>query len=302
MQPRRSWRAHVEIMRLDHWIKNLFVLPGVALALSLEPERWTVGFLPRFAIGFFAACLISSSNYVINELLDGPYDLQHPLKSGRPVPRGDVDTRLVLLQWLGLMAAGVGLGLTQSRALAEMLLTLWLCGAIYNIRPVRTKDIPYVDVLSEALNNPVRLAVGWSIVGLPLADLPWSLVLSYWMIGCYLMAVKRYAELRHLGNAIDMARYRPVFAAYTESRLLTAIVVYGLSASTLLAVFAIRHRAELLWSLPLLALVMVVYFRLALQPDSAVQAPEKLYREPLLVAVVTLTSMVMVTLLVVDVP
>ena len=33
-------------------------------------------------------------------------------------------------------------------------------GWIYNVSPVRTKDRAYLDVTSEALNNPIRLTLG----------------------------------------------------------------------------------------------------------------------------------------------
>ena len=35
-----------------------------------------------------ATCLVASSNYVLNELLDGPHDRLHPEKQHRPVPSG----------------------------------------------------------------------------------------------------------------------------------------------------------------------------------------------------------------------
>ena len=36
-------------------------------------------------------------------------------------------------------------------------LALWVMGCVYNIPPVRSKDLPYLDVLSEAINNPIRM-------------------------------------------------------------------------------------------------------------------------------------------------
>jgi hypothetical protein len=50
------------------------------------------------------------------------------------------------------------------------------------------------------------------------------------------------------------------------------------------------------------ALVMSIYLALAFKPDSAVQAPEKLYREPMLMAVVIVCAALMTTLLFVDIP
>jgi hypothetical protein len=77
---------------------------------------------------------------------------------------------------------------------------------------------PYLDVLSEAVNNPLRMLAGWFIVGTA-AIPPASLLMSYWMVGCYFMAIKRYAELRSIVDLVQAVAYRKSFAFYTEERL-----------------------------------------------------------------------------------
>src|ERR1700747_308325 len=124
------------------------------------------------------------------------------------------------------MAGGVILGLLISRIFTFMLLALWLMGCIYNIPPVRSKDLPYVDVLSEAINNPLRMLAGWYLSGTTLIA-PASLLLSYWMVGCYFMAIKRFAELRDIGDRHQSANYRKSFGFYNEQRLLVSIMFYG---------------------------------------------------------------------------
>ncbi len=37
-------------------------------------------------------------------------------------------------------------------------------GVLYNVKPFRTKDIAYLDVLSESINNAIRLLLGWFFV------------------------------------------------------------------------------------------------------------------------------------------
>ena len=114
-------------------------------------------------VGLFATCLVASSNYVINEVLDAPSDRFHPVKHKRPVPSGQVNVPLAYVQWIALMLIGVGLGLTVSIPFAATLFVLWVMGCIYNIPPVRSKDVPYIDVLSESINNPLRMLAGWFI-------------------------------------------------------------------------------------------------------------------------------------------
>ena len=69
-----------------------------------------------------------------------------------------------------------------------------------------------------------------------------------------------------------------------------------------LGAFIMRYRLELILSFPLVALVMAIYLNLAFQPDSAVENPEKLYRERTLMLVLVATVVVMVALLFVDLP
>jgi decaprenyl-phosphate phosphoribosyltransferase len=178
---------------------------------------------------------------------------------------------------------------------------LWIMAVGYNVPPLRTKDQPYLDVLSEAINNPLRMLAGWFIVT-SATIAPASLLLSYWMIGCYFMALKRYAELRALGNSTTAGAYRRSFLHYTPERLIVSIMFYASAAMLFFGAFCMRYRLELILAFPLVALVMAMYLRVALKPDSAAQNPEHLYRERGLMVAVMTTTAALVFLLVVDLP
>ena len=83
---RPTLRGHIAIMRIDHWVKQVFVLPGIAIALTSDVTNITARAWWTVPLGIVAVCLVSSSNYVINEVLDAPSDLSHPIKCHRPVP------------------------------------------------------------------------------------------------------------------------------------------------------------------------------------------------------------------------
>ena len=296
-----SVRGHLEIARIDHWIKNVFVFPGVVVALGLDTTQLTPVLLLRIIVGLLSTCLVASSNYVINEVIDAPADMHHPTKCTRAVPSGRVSIRWAYAQWMALMLAGVGLGLTISIPFAATMFVLWIMGCIYNIPPVRSKDLPYLDVLSEAVNNPLRMLAGWFIVDIT-AIPPASLLLSYWMVGCYFMAIKRFAELRCMVNPVQAAAYRKSFGFYTAERLLVSIVFYGSAAMLFFSAFVTRYRLELILTFPLVALVMAVYLSLAFKENSAAQAPERLTREPILMASVITCSLLMGILLLLNIP
>jgi len=298
---RPSVRGHLLIARADHWIKNVFVLPGIIVAASIDRSVLNSVLPGHVIIGLLAVCLISSSNYVLNEILDAPYDCAHPIKCARPVPSGQVNIRLAYLQWIVLMIAGTWLSLLVSIPFTATMLGLWVMGCVYNISPIRTKDIAFLDVLSEAVNNPLRMLAGWYLTttrALP----PASLLASYWMIGCYFMAIKRFAEYRDFNGSPRRASYRKSFSRYDEPSLLVSIIFYGSCAMLFFGAFLMRYRLELILSFPLVALVMAIYLSLAFKKDSAAQQPEKLYREPKLMAAIVACGLLMVLLLFVDVP
>ena len=296
-----SIRAHLQICRFDHWFKNVFVLPGIAVALSVDPERWRPGLLIEALLGLLAIGLVASSNYVVNELRDAPFDRHHPVKRNRPVPSGRVHVPLAYVQWIALGVLGVSIGWGFfSPGFTWTLVALWVMGCLYNLRPVRTKDVPYLDVLSEAVNNPLRLLAGWYIVD-PNAIAPASLVLSYWMIGAYFMAMKRFAEYRGLDPA-QAASYRRSFAYYDEASLLVSVMFYASASMLLLGAFIMRYRLSLILATPFVALVMALYMRMGLEENSPVQNPERLYRQPGFVVATTVCAVVLVLCLLYDVP
>lgn len=296
-----SLSAHIKIARLDHWVKNVFVLPGLIVPLSLAPSAITNLDPLNLLVGVLGLSLITSSNYVLNEVLDAPYDRVHPIKRYRPVPSGSVSIPLAYVQWIALMAAGLAMGAWISWPLFWTLAALWAMGCIYNIPPVRSKDLPYVDVLTEAVNNPLRMLAGWYLSGTDIIPSS-SLLISYWMIGCYFMGIKRFAEYREIANAEVSAAYRRSFRHYNEARLLNSIIFYGCCSMLFLGAFIILYRIELLLAFPLVALVMAVYFSLSFKPDSSAQRPEGLYREKSLMVTVVLCTIALITLLFVDVP
>lgn len=274
---------------------------GVVLALSYQPDVLTRRMWWRLLAGVIATCLIASSNYVLNEILDAPHDRHHPLKRSRPIPSGLVDLRVAYAEWLALAVAGAAIAWQINWPFFASAMGLWMMGVLYNVPPVRSKDLAYVDVLSESINNPLRLLLGWFV----LVDShvpPASLAMAYWMAGAFLMAVKRYAELRHIGNREVAAAYRRSFRHYTEERLLLSSVFYAVVGAVFGGVFIVRYHLELVFSAPLIAGLFVYYLHLGMLGDSPAQRPERLYRHGQFMAYVATCVLVFVVLLFTQAP
>ncbi|MDZ4785489.1 MAG: UbiA prenyltransferase family protein [bacterium] len=293
--------AYLQIARPDHWFKNIFVIPGIILGFFFYPHQLEVFSFGDIILSLIATCLIASSNYVLNEILDAPSDLHHPLKHARPIPSGRVSLPIAYLEWLVLAAIGFYISFSFSVYLGSACLALWIMGIVYNVPPLRTKDVPYLDVLSESVNNPLRLAIGWYATGLGSIP-PLSVILAYWMFGAYLMAVKRFAEFRTIGDPALAGQYRSSFKFYDEKRLLISIIFYVSLFAMFAAVFLTRYRLELLLAAPITAYALAYYLELGFRKHSPVEHPEGLYKEPLLMFIVALNVLVVAVLFFVDIP
>jgi hypothetical protein len=122
------------------------------------------------------------------------------------------------------------------------------------------------------------------------------------MLGCYFMALKRFAELRAIGDAARAAQYRASFGRYTEMRLLNSVIFYAAASMLTFGAFMMRYRQEWLLAFPLVAWVMSTYFSLSFLPDSPVQKPEALHRQPRLMVAVVLSTVALLVLLAIDLP
>ncbi len=291
---------YIRIMRPSHWFKNVFVLPGILLAFFFIPDLFSWSSILLVCYGVVCVCLVASSNYVLNEILDGPYDLHHPEKGKRPVPSGEVSIPVAYGLWLFLAAAGIIPAFFICSRFGLTALALWVMGVLYNTPPVRLKDVPYADVLSESVNNPLRLALGWYSTGALLPP-PLSMILAYWMFGAFLMAVKRFAEYRHLGDAERAANYRKSFSYYNQEKLLVSILYYAGFFGMMSGVFITRYRLELVLASPVVIYAMAYYLHMGFKPDSPAQRPEGLFRQKKLVVLVLLAFAICATFLYVDI-
>lgn len=285
--------AYVSIARPDHWFKNVFMLLGVLLAFFVEPSIAATAWWIPLGLAVAATCLVASSNYVLNEILDAPRDRLHPTKCRRPIPSGRVYLPAAYLEWILLGSLGLGLAASLNRPFLLSAAGLWVAGVLYNVPPVRTKDLPYIDVLSESINNPLRLFLGWFSL-IPSVVPPVSLVVAYWMAGAFFMGTKRFAEYRMIANPEVAGAYRSSFRHYDENRLLLSLFYYTTASSLFFGIFIIRYHLELILCAPLWAGFFAYYLKIGLRQDSPVQNPEKLYRETGLMTylVVCLTAFV----------
>jgi decaprenyl-phosphate phosphoribosyltransferase len=283
---------YFKVMRPDHWLKNIFIVFGhlVALALLAFPIKGEpvltldTNTFVMAVLSLIPACFIASANYIINEILDAPFDRVHPTKKDRPVPSGKVSIPIL---W-GLMVLLCILGFGMSLAMFNIgytiaLALLLISGFVYNVEPIRLKDRAFFDVIAESFNNPIRLWLGWYALAPETTFPPLSIVLAWWSFGGLLMTGKRYAEYRFIGDVERSGQYRKSFRIYTEKSLVLAMVTYANFFCFCMGIAIAVYRPNLVFVFPIVVIAICVYLNLAMSEKEARLEPEHLLRSPLVI-------------------
>lgn len=275
---------YFKAMRLSRWPRSLAIFVGSASFFFLyrdflqSAEVITIGI--RVVIIFLLTWAISTANYIINEIADAPYDIHHPTKQNRPLIKGEIRKGPFL--FLGVVLAGVSLAIAWiyfSSPFFYSLLALLIAGFIYNIKPIRTKDIPFLDSISESANNPIRFLIGWFAFSPPELLPPLSLLLCWWSFGNFLMVAKRLSEFRLLRDRAG--DYRRSLKKYSKQSLLFGMATSAIIFFLTYFYFALSFKLQsFLFLSPLVFFYFTIIFKKTLKEKEVMEEPEGLITHP----------------------
>ena len=93
----------LKLIRANNWIKNFFIL----LPLFFSANIFNYQILKLNLIIILCFSFITSSVYIVNDILDLEYDKRHPEKKNRPIPSGKYKIKQALLIGLLLFLTGI---------------------------------------------------------------------------------------------------------------------------------------------------------------------------------------------------
>lgn len=222
------------LLRCDQWIKNLFVLaPAFFGGVLLDSLLWG-----GLVVAFLAFSLLSSSIYIVNDIVDQARDRLHPKKCLRPIASGAVSLPVawIIAALLLMIAAALPLVLLPRALWCQTLGIMgsyWLLNVCYSYW---LKRIAVVDVVSISVGFVLRVLLGGVVAGVVVSE--WLLVMTL-LLSLFLALAKRrddYLLYERSGVAMRQAikGYNRPFLDHTLTMivgvLLICYLLYTLSA------------------------------------------------------------------------
>ena len=227
--PANHLLAVLRAVRPRQWPKNLIVF--MAFLFSID-DKWQLSdtsswldLLGWSVLTLVVFCLVSSADYLVNDVVDRESDRQHPRKRKRPIAAGQLSVRAALIWAVALAAVAIGgafaiewsVGAVVSGYLVMMIAyTLWL------------KHIVLLDMMVIGAGFVLRAMAGGLAIDVPIS--PWLYVVTA-LGALFLVVNKRRAEIMLLKES--SAKHSPILEEYSPELLgqIGALV----TASTLIA-------------------------------------------------------------------
>ena len=217
MNNSKRLKAFLIALRPNQWIKNLSLFASIIFTGQL----FKFDLLLMCILGFLVFNALSSASYLINDIVDLPYDRLHPDKKYRPVASGQVSVNeametMMILSLVGLISAFF-LGISFFLIAASFFLLHVLYSLIL-------KKMAVLDILTIATSFFLRVFAGEALSGFHLSI--W-LTLTVVFLALFIASCKRRSELELEGEKTrpTLAHYRMRLLDFYTSTFATATIL-----------------------------------------------------------------------------
>ncbi len=213
-------------LRPKQWTKNLLVFLALIFSMNLYWEPFDLAavghLLARTAAAFGLFCLVSGSEYLINDLVDLENDRLHPQKRLRPLASGMLKPSYALWSAALLLVVSLPLSFWLGRLFGAVVLGYVILVLLYSFV---LKHIVIVDVFTIAAGFVLRAVAGAIVIDVPIS--PWLYICT--VLGALFLGFsKRRHELVLLNN--DASKHRRSLEDYTPQLLEQMIAVVAPAA------------------------------------------------------------------------
>jgi 4-hydroxybenzoate polyprenyltransferase len=234
------------ILRPTQWLKNLMLF----FPPFLGGELLVTGVFPRGIIPLVSFCLASSSTYILNDIVDLESDRNHPRKSRRPIPSGDVSPRKAMILCLLLLVGALILAYAISPVFISILAAYVFISILYSLY---LKNFPIVDLFCISAGFLFRLQAGGEVFSVTISD--W-LFLSVFLLSIFLSTGKRLYEKNALGD--NAGNHRKSLESYPPGFLDGIMYMTGGAVLVTYTLYVIEHHV-LIYTVPLCCFGLLRY-------------------------------------------
>jgi 4-hydroxybenzoate polyprenyltransferase len=207
-------RGLIKTMRIRQWTKNAFIFA----AIVFDGKLFHLPDLLRTLAGFGLFCLISSTVYIFNDLLDLEADRHHPTKKNRPIASGKLPIPVAVTAGIIFFLLTILLGYLLAWQFVLVLLAYFVMMMVYS---KWLKHIPIIDVFILATGFVLRVHAGTTLIQVQRFS-PW-LYVCMTLLALYLGFGKRRAELALLAD--NAGGHRKVLEGYSIPLLDNYIII-----------------------------------------------------------------------------
>jgi len=195
-------------LRPRQWIKNGLVF--MALLFDQKLTNWDL--LLGTTLAFILFCMISSTVYIVNDLVDLEKDKQHPKKRRRALPSGQLQPWFAVLAAIGILLVCVPVSFWLNCYFGLIILGYFLLNLAYSFV---LKNVVLIDVMVVAVGFVLRVAAG-AVVAQAERFSPWLYVCTIFL-ALFLAIGKRRHELVLLASNANS--HRKILDQYSVSLL-----------------------------------------------------------------------------------
>jgi len=188
----------IKALRVNQWLKNLVVFTAIIFSGHL----FDINLFLRTSFGFFVFCFLSSASYLLNDIIDYPYDKKHPVKKLRPIASGEISLPEAGFLAFLLTLTSLILSLFFSIGFFFISLIFVLLHIFYSLY---FKRYPVIDIFTISFSFMFRAYAGEILTGY---HIPIWLILTIFFGSLFMAAVKRHAELVVQGREARTSLYR----------------------------------------------------------------------------------------------
>jgi len=274
-------------MRPKQWIKNLLLFAGFVFTLNerwrpFSPEMWD--YLGRSAAAFLLFSLLSSSIYLMNDVIDVEKDRLHPTKKNRPIAAGRLSPRTAIVFSVFLMIVALGGGAWLSLPFAGVAAGYLVMqfGYVFGL-----KQVALLEVFVLAIGFVLRAIAGALVIHAHIS--PWLYIVT--LLGSLFLALsKRRNELMLLDSGAG--HHRKILESYTPALLdsLTSVVASSTIMAYSLYTFTppkLPHNNLMMLTIPLVIFGLFRYLYLAHSHNEGGSPEDVFLRDkPLIITIV----------------